>query len=193
MNSFDWEKVWTRHYNNSSDERWKIKSLNPMSPEEYKINLPKNVPSPASKPGSPPANQDQGKGDPLPSPKITKINESMYCISLEQDLNLFYYQQPEDKAKKRSNKMFGKSEYRLGQKIESVTGFTSGQGENYILVGTADKLFLLKIVHENYEYVIKATESIASIPDLRTLVGFGVNRVVAVSGTSFYECTCMLS
>lgn len=43
--------------------------------------------------------------------------------------------------------MFGKSEYPLGQKIEFVTGLTSEMGDNFILVGTVDKVILLKIVH----------------------------------------------
>lgn len=82
MSSFDWEKVWDRRYNNSSDERWKIKSLNPMSPEQYTVNLPSvgkgSTPTGKGISSSP----DPGKGDPLPSPKINKINECMYCVTL---------------------------------------------------------------------------------------------------------------
>ena len=84
MSSFDWGKVWDRRYNNSSDERWKIKSLNPMSPEQYMVKLPTMVKG--SNPGGTQTGggggQDPSKGDLLPSPKINKINESMYCIAL---------------------------------------------------------------------------------------------------------------
>lgn len=71
----------------------------------------------------------------------------MFCITLEKDLNLFFVQPPEDKIKKRSNKMFGKSEYSLAQKIEYVTGLTDQNGDNFILVSTVDKVILLKIIH----------------------------------------------
>lgn len=187
MSSFDWGKVWDRRYNNSSDERWKIKSLNPMSPEQIIVKLPTT-----GKGGSPGSTQSGGggqdptKGDLLPSPKINKINECMYCITLDQQINLFYYVPPEDRVKKKSNKTFGKSEYQLEQKIETVTGFTNESGDNYILVGTVDKVILLKIVRENYDYVIKPTESIIQIPGFRTLVCFGNSRIVAVSASQLY-------
>lgn len=41
METPGWENLWMKHYNNRSDERWKTKSLNPMSPEQYAIPLPK--------------------------------------------------------------------------------------------------------------------------------------------------------
>lgn len=82
MSSFDWNKVWDRRYNNVSDDRWKTKSLNPMLPEQYNIKLPKNGKSTSPSPIGAPPPQDQGKGEPLPSPKIYKINEFMFCIIL---------------------------------------------------------------------------------------------------------------
>lgn len=84
--------------------------------------------------------------------------------------------------------MFGKSEYPLGQKIEFVTGLTNETGDNFILVGTVDKVILLKIVHENNENVIKPTQSMISIPEFRTLVCFGTNRIAVASSTQIYEC-----
>ncbi len=41
MQDLDWESAWIRHYNNTSDDRLKTKSLNPMPLEQYSIKLPK--------------------------------------------------------------------------------------------------------------------------------------------------------
>ena len=40
MEPSDWDKCWERSYNNSSDERWKTKSLNPLPMEPYLIPIP---------------------------------------------------------------------------------------------------------------------------------------------------------
>ena len=51
---------------------------------------------------------------------MTKINESMFCISLERELNVFYLQQ-DDRGRK-SKKTFSKAEYKLDKKIKQVAG-----------------------------------------------------------------------
>jgi len=65
-------------------------------------------------------------GIPPPSPKINKVNATMFCITIDTDINLFY-QQTEERRKK-SNKVFSKSTKAISQKIELVTGLTNEQG-----------------------------------------------------------------
>ena len=44
----------------------------------------------------------------LPSPKMNKINDTMFCISMERDVHLFYLiTNPEEKAKMKVKKAFG--------------------------------------------------------------------------------------
>ena len=45
---------------------------------------------------------------PLPSPKMNKINDTMFCISMERDVHLFYLiTNPEEKSKMKVKKAFG--------------------------------------------------------------------------------------
>ena len=77
----------------------------------------------------------------------------MFCITIDTDINLFY-QQTEEKRKK-SGKVFSKCTHPLSQKAELVTGLTNEQGENYLVVGTKDKIIVLKIVGDaSSEYKI---------------------------------------
>ena len=68
----------------------------------------------------------------------------MFCITIENEINLFY-QQTEEKKKKNNGKVFAKFTYPLDQKAELVTGLTNEQGDNYIVVGTSNKMTVLKI------------------------------------------------
>lgn len=57
-------------------------------------------------------------------------------------------------------------------------------------MGSVDKLILLKIVTDNNgEYRIEELPGgIKNIPEFRTLVCFGANRIAALSDSHFYEC-----
>ena len=135
-----------------------MKSLNADNAQTYNIKLPNKPP---------------------PSPKINKVNNTMFCITLDTDINLFF-QQSEDRHKK-SGKVFSKNTYSLNQKVEIINGLTNEQGENYLVIGTKDKIIVVKIIGDNGEYKIKDLGAIKNIPEFRTLVVFGSNRIAAIS------------
>lgn len=108
----------------------------------------------------------------------------MFCITLDTDINLFY-QQSEDRQKK-SGKVFSKNTYSLNQKVEIINGLTNEQGDNYLVIGTKDKIIVVKIICENGEYQIKDLGAIKNIPEFRTLVVFGNNRIAAITANEFY-------
>jgi hypothetical protein len=165
--SFDWQQVWQREYVNRPDERWKVKSLNAETAQTYNVHLP---------------------GPPPPSPKINKINATMFCITIDNELNLFFQQS--DEKRKKTNKVFNKFPYSLHQKVETTAGLTNEQGDNYLVMGTLNQLILLKIVGEAGDYRIQEVPAgVRSIPELRAFVCFGSNRIAAVSSSHLYECT----
>ena len=56
---------------------------------------------------------------------------------------------------KKKEKQFGCMEHTLDQKIELVTGMTTPEGDNYLIVGTIDSILILKIIGENGEFRIQ--------------------------------------
>jgi hypothetical protein len=82
----------------------------------------------------------------LPCPKMNKINDTMFCISMERDVHLFYLvTNSEEKAKQKVKKVFGMITYTLttvSERIEQVTGNNS----SYIFIKTKNNLIALEIM-----------------------------------------------
>jgi len=72
-----------RYYNNKSDERWKAKSLNPEPVEQYPIKLPSPCHQPEDSKDSKRDSNGKTREELLPGPKISLINDTVFCISIE--------------------------------------------------------------------------------------------------------------
>jgi hypothetical protein len=185
--------LWLKHYNNSSDERWKTKSLNPMPLEQYSIPLPK-VPLPVVQPEVKGGRREKAEGGGsqevmLPCPKINKINDTMFCISMERDVHLFYLvTNQEEKAKQKVKKIFGMISYTLGsnEPIEHVTG----NGSNLIFVKCKNSLTVLEIMDSKYNGTKDSLQLRFSkpIPGLITLLTSDY-YILALSATHLHQCT----
>ena len=152
MEPCDWDKAWERNYNNSSDERWKTKSLNPLPMEPYLIPIPqvahktKPINLQPQKEGERNETETGGsKDDLLPSPHMNKINDTMFCISMEMDVHLFYMiTSHEEKAKMKTKRTFGMTTYCVNEKILFVKGDNANTNSNLIFVGTETALIILE-------------------------------------------------
>lgn len=125
----------------------------------------------------------------LPRPKMNKINDTMFCISMERDVHLFYLiTNSEEKAKQKVKKVFGMITYTLttvAERIELVTGNNS----NLIFVKTKNNLVVLEIIDSKNNGTkdslqLKFTKN---IPDLITVLT-SERVVIALSATQVTEC-----
>lgn len=129
----------------------------------------------------------------LPCPKLNKINETMFCISMESDLHLFYLvTNSEEKAKQKIKKVFGVISYTLknvNERIEQVTG----NGSNYIFVRTKNNLVVLEIMDSKNNGTMDGIQLkfTKNIPDLITVLTSG-NIVLAISPSHIHECISSL-
>lgn len=164
-----------------------------MPVEQYSIPLPKvSTPAPQApdaKGGKrekiDPSNQEV----PLPSPKMNKINDTMFCISMERDVHLFYLvTNQEEKAKQKVKKIFGMISYTLASQepIEQVTG----NGSNLIFVKCKNSLTVLEIMDSKLNGTKDSLQLRFSKPitDLITIFTSDC-YILALSATHLYQCT----
>jgi hypothetical protein len=164
-----------------------------MPVEQYSIPLPK-VPTPALQPPdtkggkrekADPSNQEV----PLPSPKMNKINDTMFCISMERDVHLFYLvTNQEEKAKQKVKKIFGMISYTLAshEPIEQVTG----NGSNLIFVKCKNSLTVLEIMDSKLNGTKDSLQLRFSKPITDLITIFTSDYyILALSATHLYQCT----
>lgn len=120
---------------------------------------------------------------------MNKINDTMFCISMDREVHLFYLvTNSEEKAKQKVKKIFGMITYTLttvNEKIEFVTG----NNRNYIFVKTKNNLLVLEIMDSKNNGTIDGLQLkfTKNIPDLITvLTSEGI--ILALSATHIYEC-----
>ena len=121
---------------------------------------------------------------------MSKINDTMFCISMERDVHLFYLiTNPEEKAKMKVKKVFGMVPFTLttvNEKIEVVTGNNS----NLIFIGTRNHLLVLEIMDSKGNGTKDSLQLrfTKPIPELLTILTLQ-KRLVALSATHLHECT----
>lgn len=110
----------------------------------------------------------------------------MFCISMERDVNLFYYiTNNEEKAKMKVKKAFGMLAHTLttvNEKIELVTGNYS----NFIFVATKNNLVVLEVIDKGNGTKEAITHKFTkSIPNLVTILALE-KRIFALTTTHLY-------
>lgn len=168
-----------------------------MPLEQYSIPLPK-APTPApqqpdTKGGKREKVDSANQELALPSPKMNKINDTMFCISMERDVHLFYLvTNQEEKAKQKVKKIFGMISYTLAshEPIEQV----SGNGSNLIFVRCKNSLTVLEIMDSKLNGTKDSLQLRFSKPIADLITIFTSDYYIfALSATHLYQCTLLFT
>lgn len=165
-----------------------------MPIEQYAIPLPKVLAPPLQSTdlkGGKREKADTGNQEaPLPCPKMNKINDTMFCISMERDVHLFYLVTNQEENAKKMKKIFGMVSYTLAshEPIEQV----SGNGSNLIFVKCRNSLTVLEIIDSKNNGNMDSLQLRFSKPISDLIVIYtSQHYILALSATHLYQCTSL--